>query len=387
MGQSWKITDEMIDWVRSMIGIELRPRSIYFNTEASRDTIRHFVDGIADPNPLYRDEAYAARTRYGKLVAPPSFLYSVYLPGGGMPNMGNWLPPGNGMDGGTDWEWHQPILQGDSFTYAETITNVEEKQTRMWGRTYRIDGEVVYWNQRGETVAKSRGWVFRLDPMETSGEGRRPIHRYTNDELRQIVEDYRNETVRGATPRYWEDVEIGEELPPVVRGPLAYQDLTAWGVGAGSTSLWAHRTLAYPNLRPDWKRSMGKPLDYSVNEPTWIENPDERELYDPMQDHFASEGAGERGVGAPFDFGPQRMSWPVMLVTHWQGDEGFLKRFDCQLRDVNQLGDTTWMKGRVEDKKVSDGEHTVEIKCWGENQLGTVTMPGHATVVLPHRKQ
>ena len=232
MPSSWKITDDMIDWVRSLIGVELRPRGVLFNTEATRDAIRLFLEGIADRNPLYRDEEYAKQTQYQTLVAPPNFLYSVYAPGGGGMNVGNWLPPGNGMDGGVDWEWYRPIRLGDSFTYAQKILGVVEKQTRAWGRAYRIDAETVFWNQHDEMVAKGHGWVFRLDPVEKQGVGkRRPVQQYKGNELREIVEGYRNEAVRGATPRYWEDVEIGEELQPVVRGPLDSQDLMAWVVG------------------------------------------------------------------------------------------------------------------------------------------------------------
>ena len=384
--QSWRITEDMIAWVRSLIGVEMRPQSTYFNTQASRDTVRHFVDALADPNPLYRDESYARTTRLGTLAAPPSFLYSVYLPGGGMSNMGNWLPPGNGMDGGNDWEWFAPILEGDSFTYSEKITSVVEKHTRMWGRAYRIDSEVEFWNQRDEKVAKGSGWVFRLDPVEEPAGGRRPVQTYTNDELRRIVEGYRNETVRGAEPRYWEDVQPGDELPPAVRGPLDAQDLTAWVVGAGTSSLQAHRQVAYPDVRPDWKRSLGKAVEYTLNEPTWIERPQEREHYKSMLEHFDPAGAEQRGVGAPFDFGPQRMSWLIMLITHWQGDEGSLKRFYCELRDLNQLGDTTWLRGYVVDKTVSNGEHLVDIACRGENQLGKATIVGNATVALPSRQ-
>ena len=29
-------------------------------------------------------------------------------------------------------------------------------------------------------------------------------------------------------PRYWEDVKVGDELTPVVRGPLNEAELTAW---------------------------------------------------------------------------------------------------------------------------------------------------------------
>lgn len=44
---------------------------------ATKDAIRHFADGIGDPNSLWRDEQYAGRTRHGCLVAPPTFLNAI----------------------------------------------------------------------------------------------------------------------------------------------------------------------------------------------------------------------------------------------------------------------------------------------------------------------
>ena len=79
------------------------------------------------------------------------------------------------------------------------------------------------------------------------------------------------------------------------------------------------------------------------------------------------------------------MSWVINLFTHWQGDDGFLKRLYCELRQPNQLEDTTWLKGNVVGKETSDGEHLVDIEFRAENQLGVVNTQGHATVTLPSR--
>lgn len=49
------------------------------NETATKDSIRHFADGIGDPNPLWRDEHYASRTQYGCLIAPPH-LPQCYRP-------------------------------------------------------------------------------------------------------------------------------------------------------------------------------------------------------------------------------------------------------------------------------------------------------------------
>lgn len=38
-----------------------------------RGAVRKFAEAIGDPNPLYTDEASAKASRYGALVAPPTF--------------------------------------------------------------------------------------------------------------------------------------------------------------------------------------------------------------------------------------------------------------------------------------------------------------------------
>ena len=67
------------------------------------------------------------------------------------------------------------------------------------------------------------------------------------------------------------------------------------------------------------------------------------------------------------------------------GDDGFLKKMYAELRSFTLLGDTTWCKGKVVKKYIEDGEHLVDIDCWGVNQLGETSMPGNATVILPSK--
>src|SRR3990172_5188461 len=104
------ITDEMLAIVRGRLGQERQ--APLWNTEATLDAIRHFCEGIGDANPLFRDEEYARKTRYGTIVAPPCFLYSVHWPsgeGGGLPGIHAW-------HSGNDWEFYRPIFLGDRFT-------------------------------------------------------------------------------------------------------------------------------------------------------------------------------------------------------------------------------------------------------------------------------
>jgi hypothetical protein len=38
-----------------------------------------------------------------------------------------------------------------------------------------------------------------------------PTHHYSPEELAKIDSDYEHEEIRGATPRYWEDVKVGDK--------------------------------------------------------------------------------------------------------------------------------------------------------------------------------
>ena len=73
-----KVTDQELARARDRIGIPWRPQEPipHLNTQATRDTIRHFCEGIGDMNPLYRDPEYAKKTKYQKIIAPPCFSLS-----------------------------------------------------------------------------------------------------------------------------------------------------------------------------------------------------------------------------------------------------------------------------------------------------------------------
>ena len=39
------------------------------------------------------------------------------------------------------------------------------------------------------------------------------------------------EEIRGSNPRWWEDVQVGDALKPVVKGPMSHGDITAFVAG------------------------------------------------------------------------------------------------------------------------------------------------------------
>lgn len=70
-------SSELIEEMRSKIGLKLLTEDAVFNEEATYATIRRFADGIGDPNPLWRNRQYAEKSRYARTVAPPSWVFSV----------------------------------------------------------------------------------------------------------------------------------------------------------------------------------------------------------------------------------------------------------------------------------------------------------------------
>ena len=72
-----KITEEGLDDLRKRIGVKIENTVEPWNYEATRDAIRHYAHGIGDDNPLWCDPAYAEKTKYGSLVALPSFLFTT----------------------------------------------------------------------------------------------------------------------------------------------------------------------------------------------------------------------------------------------------------------------------------------------------------------------
>ena len=108
-----KITEEGLADLRKRIGVKITDTIEPWNYEATRDAIRHYAHGIGDDNPLWCDPEYAAKTKYGTIVALPSFMFTTsrIISGycGGLSGV-------HAMWAGADWTWHKPVLRNDVIT-------------------------------------------------------------------------------------------------------------------------------------------------------------------------------------------------------------------------------------------------------------------------------
>ena len=329
------------------------------NREATEDGIRIFVNGEGDLNPLYRDPDYAKNTKYKCLIAPPNYLYTVTYAQSPLDH-GPMIPQIAGYYSGCDREWFKPICVGDKFTYRVMCPSDNVEMKSKWaGRKVLSYEQCDYYRQGGDLVAGYScydQWVDVNDVTRLNAHANTEIEEtpvYTKKEIEEIYAAQDREDIRGANPRYWEDVKVGDELVPVVRGPLSQVEMAAWQAGGH-----AH------NLSDRLNRVIWKKIP-------WAET---RMEY------------GVTIVKRHFAVGQQLEAWRYILVTNWMGDDGFLWKFSAQIRRFVMEGDTTWVKGKVTKKYVDDGKYCVDIDIQNVMQTGAVSVTGGATVILPSRE-
>jgi acyl dehydratase len=137
---------------------------------------------------------------------------------------------------------------------------------------------------------------------------------------------------------YFEDVEVGSELPPLVKGPLQQIQLTRYAGASGD--------------------------------------------FNPI--HQDDEFARAAGMGGVFAHGMLSMGFVAQALTDWAG-AGSVRQLGVRFAGLVRLKDTVTCRGRVRAKSTRNGEPAVELEVWAENQRGEKVVAGSATVALPSR--
>jgi acyl dehydratase len=143
------VTDE----VKKMIGSQTEPHVV----EVERGAIRRFAEAIGDPNPIFNDEKQARKTRYGTMIAPPTFCRSL---GGGFFSIRLNLQSFRGLDGGSEWEYFEPIRPGDRITVVSRLADIREATGRL-GPMVFIVTETRYTNQFDQLCVVQRSTAIR----------------------------------------------------------------------------------------------------------------------------------------------------------------------------------------------------------------------------------
>ena len=367
-----KITEQGLEDLRKRIGVKITDTVEPWNHEATRDAIRHYAHGIGDDNPLWCDPDYAATAKYGAIVALPSFLFSTnrIISGycGGLSGV-------HAMWAGSDWTWRKPVLRNDVISTEAYLKDIFGHQTRFAGRSVQQIYHVDFFNQSGDRVAEADSWVFRTERDEARERGTKymgvgeKVEQFTDEELDELYTLYEAEEIRGATPRYWEDVEEGEALPRMMKGPMTVTGFICYAQGWGGLYIRANK-IAW-DLQ---QKHPGLGIKNRFNVPDC-----------PERVHWEEAFAREVGVPGAYDYGPERCSWLTHHLTNWIGDDGFLRKSKCQIRRHNPDGDVIVIDGVVTRKYVEDGMHLLEISQRAETHRGELSAQGSAIVELPSR--
>ncbi len=140
---------------------------------------------------------------------------------------------------------------------------------------------------------------------------------------------------------YFEDVQPGDAMPPLVKPPIRQIQLTRYAGASGD--------------------------------------------FNPIhQDDAFAKAAGMGGV---FAHGMLSMGFVAQSVTDWVG-VGRVRKVAVRFAALVRLGDVITCRGKVLEKRpAKDGgdRHEVDVELWAENQKGEKVVTGRATVTLPSR--
>lgn len=141
---------------------------------------------------------------------------------------------------------------------------------------------------------------------------------------------------------YFDDLEVGRELPPLCKGPIEQIQLTKYAGASGD--------------------------------------------FNPIhQDDAFAKAAGMGGV---FAHGMLSMGFVAQSVTDWLG-VGSVKKIGVRFAGLVRLGDVITCRGKVVAKRpATEGtsQNLVDLELWAQNQKGDKVITGQVTAVLLSRE-
>lgn len=137
---------------------------------------------------------------------------------------------------------------------------------------------------------------------------------------------------------FYEDVEVGSEIPALVKYPTTMQ-LVKFAGASG---------------------------DY-------------------YQIHYDKDFAQASGLPGVIIHGWLALSFLGQMLTDWVGEGGTLVKLGGSYRGVNNVNEDIFCYGRVARKYIEDDKHLVRVEVWAENPQGERTVSGSAVVMLPSR--
>ena len=385
MGDAGRITDEGVERLRARIAIpEPHPMPPYY-TLPTHDTFRNVAVAYGDDNPLWCDPEYGPKTRWERPVAPPVLVGGDTLIGEDevaavapehAPLMkGDPLRGVHAFYGASAREWWSPLYPLRRTFRRNALVAALDKPSEFAGRAIHEWTAQVFRDETGALLSGQYRLMVRTEREKARARKKYDaiaVEPYTDDQIAEIDAQYASEGARGAEPRWFEDVQEGDEVGPMVKGPLTVTDIVCWHAGMGM-GLYGVRPL-----RLGYRNRTRIPRFF---------HRDDLNVPDVMQRvHWDPEFARRSGNPTTFDYGRMRETWLIHLCTDWMGDDAWLWKLECEFRRFNYVGDTQWLRGRVTRTYLAAGNRpAADLDLEMVNQRGEVTTPGHASILLPSR--
>ena len=367
---------EFIDDSKALIGQDAKDVPVGVKA-ADWSSIQKFCSALGDVNPLYNDAAGGVGTLYDTMIAPPTFIFSARTPDSGAA----YEQKQYGLRRFSTKacaEWNDVIRLGERLMTDLKVTDVRNGPN--WGsrETVEVDSTATYQTVFGGVLAQATGTATIVpysmgEPLIED----REIYQYSDEEIRKLEDDLDAIAPhRGDVPLYWSEVEVGDKLPTLVKGPLYYTEISSWKVAEAKPTALSVGTVAHRQI-------MDRPGRIAVN-------PSNDWPYMDTEQAFGDILAVKAlGFKMPVSKGLMRFALAGQVVTNWMGDLGFLRRMSLDLSNHFLYEDTMWLGGEVTRKfneQVGDAEYSaVEVKLSGHNQVGQTLVDGTAVVYLPER--
>ena len=372
-----RITEAAVAELKSRIGVPI-PRDDPSFEFAAVDNMRNYARGIGDMNPFFRDPEHARASRWNAFIAHPTFMLYMGMPSGDSETLTGRDPIAgvHSFYSGEEMEWYLPITEGDRLTVRGGLGSAELKPSRMGGQTVHQVAEDAYRNQNGDFVGLRRHLRIRVERSQSRSRGKQmeldvPYH-YSEEELKQIDAEYAAEQIRGAEPRYWEDVQVGDVIPTLIKGP--------WTV----TSYICYSEATGP--RNNFHRAHSVAYDYRKNHPRAFPLTEYGFPDTVARVHWDHEMANRAGLPQCYDFGGERVAWMSHAITNWMGDDAFLHKLKVRVQQFCFVGDVVRISGTVENKYEQGSNKIVELKLAAVNQRQAEIALADATVILPTKE-
>jgi acyl dehydratase len=140
------------------------------------------------------------------------------------------------------------------------------------------------------------------------------------------------------TKRYYEDVQVGDALPPLVKSPMTHLRLVRYAGASGD--------------------------------------------FNPL--HTDPKVGEEIGTGGIIAHGMLIMGFVGQLLSDYAGP-GALRKFGVRFKGMTHLDDEITCTGTITEKYEVDGERRIAGKVQAVDQNGDVKVAGTFIAALPHR--